>query len=137
MILAAGLIALFLAPASPEAEIRAVLDRQQADWNRGAIVSFMTGYDESPATTFQGKALVRGFASVLERYKKQYPDQARMGKLTFSAIDIRMLGPDAALVLGAFALERDTEAGGAASGRFTLVFRKTPQGWKIIHDHTS
>ena len=24
-----------------------------------------------------------------------------------------------------------------ATGRFTLLFRKFPDGWKIVHDHTS
>jgi putative transposase len=76
MILTASLLALLFAPPAPEAEIRAVLDKQQADWNRGDVVAFMSGYEESPAITFQGKALARGFAAVLERYKKK-PDGNR------------------------------------------------------------
>ena len=44
-----------------------------------------------------------------------------------------MLGPEAALVTGRFDLDRKEPA----TGRFTLVFRKTNRGWKIIHDHTS
>ena len=132
------IFAVCLALATPEAEIRAVLDRQMGDWNRANVESFMTAYDNSPEITFMGRAGInRGYAGVLERYRKSYPNQAAMGKLEFSEIEVRMLGADAALVLGRFHLERSAEGGGEASGRFTLVWRKTAAGWKIIHDHTS
>lgn len=124
---------LFLMAASPEADIRAVLERQQADWNRGDLVAFMTGYEDANTTTFMGKVITRGYRSVLERYEKAYPDAESRGKLRFSEIEVRMLGDDCALVLGRFELERKQPA----SGRFTLVFKKTGGGWKVIHDHTS
>jgi ketosteroid isomerase-like protein len=60
-----------------------------------------------------------------------------MGTLAFSNVAVRMLGPDLALVTGEFHLERTAAGGGSASGRYTLILRKTPAGWKIIHDHTS
>jgi uncharacterized protein (TIGR02246 family) len=123
--------------AGPEAEMRAVLERQAADWNRGDIVAFMTGYEDAGSTTFQGQALTRGYQQVLDRYRTRYATRAAMGRLTFSEIEVRVLGGEAGLVLGRFALEREAAAGGPASGRFTLVFRKTARGWKIIHDHTS
>jgi ketosteroid isomerase-like protein len=40
-------------------------------------------------------------------------------------------------VLGKFFLTRSAAGGGDATGQFTLVLRKTKQGWKIVHDHTS
>ena len=131
------LFLLLLALATPEADIRAVLDRQQADWNRGDIEAFMTGYLDSPETTFQGTALARGYQQVLNGYKRRYASRAAMGSLQFSELEVKMLGDEAAFVLGKFALDRSAEAGGPASGRFTLIFRKTPRGWKIVHDHTS
>jgi uncharacterized protein (TIGR02246 family) len=124
--------------AGSEQEVRALLERQEADWNRGDVEAFMTGYEKSEATTFTGGGnLVRGFQSVLQRYRKNYPDKSRMGQLTFSEIEVRMLGTDAALVLGRFRLERTKEAGGEALGRFTVVLQRKADGWKIIHDHTS
>jgi uncharacterized protein (TIGR02246 family) len=124
--------------AGSEPEVRALLARQEADWNRGDVEAFMTGYEDSEATTFTGGGnLIHGYQAVLERYRKNYPDKSRMGQLTFSEIEVRMLGRDAALVLGRFRLERTKEAGGEATGRYTLVLQRKAGRWKIIHDHTS
>lgn len=131
------LIALPLVAASPEAAIRQVLDDQTAAWNRGDIPTFMSGYDKSESTTFVGKTVTKGHAEVLQRYLKNYPTRDKMGTLQFSEIEVRMLGADYASVIGKFHLERTAEGGGEAAGIFTLVFHKTPQGWKIIIDHTS
>jgi ketosteroid isomerase-like protein len=97
----------------------------------------MTGYEDSPDTTFVGSAVTRGYANVLGRYLKSYPTKEKMGTLNFSDIEIRMLGSEYASVLGKFHLERTKEGGGPAQGIFTLLFKKTSAGWKIIQDHTS
>jgi ketosteroid isomerase-like protein len=76
----------------------------------------------------------RGWDALLERYKRSYPDRAAMGHLTFSEIEITPLGPDAAVILGHWQLQRDKDA---PEGVFTLVARRLPEGWRIIHDHTS
>lgn len=126
-----------LRAASPEADIRAVLDRQVADWNRGDVDAFMQGYDRSDQTLFIGKTVARGWQQVIERYRKSYPTKDRMGRLEFSDVEIHPLGADYALVVGRFHLTRDTENGGDASGIFSLTFHRTSAGWKIIADHTS
>ncbi|MBL0157529.1 MAG: nuclear transport factor 2 family protein [Bryobacterales bacterium] len=124
--------------AAPEVDVRAVLERQVAAWNQGDIETFMTTYIDSPELTFNGKdGVTRGYRPVLERYRKRYGTREAMGTLKFTEIEVRMLGAEAAVVLGRFDLARTEAGGGPASGRFTLVLRKTPQGWKIIHDHTS
>jgi ketosteroid isomerase-like protein len=132
------------APAAPRpqeasvrdaAQIRAVLDAQVAAWNQGDVTAFMQGYWNSPDTEFVGSSgIVRGWQPVLDRYRKTYPDRAAMGHLDFSGLEITILGPDAALVVGHFHLQRQNDA---PAGVFTLIFRKFPEGWKIIHDHTS
>lgn len=124
--------------AAPDAEVRAVLDKQVSSWNQGDIEAFMTTYIDSPELTFNGKeGVTRGYRPVLERYRKRYSSREAMGVLKFSEIEVRMLGAEGALVLGRFNLTRSQAGGGDATGRFTLVLRKTPEGWKIIHDHTS
>lgn len=123
------------APAGAEGPIRELLAQQQVAWNAGDVDSFLLGYWESEQLTFSGSGgITRGFAGVRERYKKSYPDRQAMGKLDFSDLEIRDLGPDAALVLGHWHLER---AKGDVGGVFSLVFERFPQGWRIIHDHTS
>lgn len=118
-----------------KAEIRGVLEAQAAAWNRGDIGGFMQGYWKSPQTTFAGaQGVERGWQAVFDRYRRAYPDRAAMGTLTFSDIEITLLAPDAALILGRWRLARHGDRPG---GVFTLVVRRFPEGWRIIHDHTS
>jgi uncharacterized protein (TIGR02246 family) len=115
--------------------IHAVLSAQQIAWNRGDVDAFLVGYWHSPELTFSGSSGVsRGWDGVQARYKKTYPDRAAMGQLDFSGLEFRFLGPDAALVLGRWDLKREKDELG---GVFSLVWQRFPDGWKIIHDHTS
>jgi len=124
------------AQAAPEA-IKQELDKQAEDWNRGDVNAFMQTYKDAPDTTFIGKIIQQGYQKILERYQHAYPNQAAMGKLDFSEIDVRMLGDKHAVVTGHFHLSRTTEGGGDARGIFSLVFEKEPEGWRIILDHTT
>jgi ketosteroid isomerase-like protein len=118
-----------------QAEITGVLNAQQAAWNRGDVDVFLRGYWHSPELTFSGSnGISRGWEGVMVRYKKNYPDRAAMGQLDFSGLEFRFLGPDAALVLGHWHLKRDK---GDIGGVFSLVWQRFPEGWKIVHDHTS
>jgi uncharacterized protein (TIGR02246 family) len=124
-------------PSGPDAAaIKKVLETQQDAWNRGDVNAFLEGYWRSPELTFSGSSgIARGFDAVRARYQKNYPDRAAMGTLDFSALEIRLLGHDAALVLGHWHL---TRAQGDIGGVFSLVFQRFPnEGWRIIHDHTS
>ena len=117
------------------AQIRSVLRAQQDAWNRGDIDRFMNGYARSPSTVFVSEDTVRrGWETVRERYLKKYSDRAKMGTLTFSDLDITLLSPDAAVVIGHWSLKR---ANDQPHGRFTLIFKRLPEGWRIVHDHTS
>jgi uncharacterized protein (TIGR02246 family) len=119
-------------------DIRAVLTHSEEAWNRGDLAAFAAYYDDSPETTFVGKDVVRGgMQAILARYRRAYPTREAMGTLSFSHIEVRMLAPDAALVTGEFHLERTAAGGGNAAGHYTLILRKRPAGWRIIHDHTS
>ncbi len=123
------------APKSDREAITAVLNAQESAWNRGDVDAFLVGYWHSPELTFSGgSGVARGWDGVLARYKKNYPDKAAMGHLDFSELEFRFLEPDAALVLGHWHLKRENDELG---GVFSLVWRRFPDGWKIIHDHTS
>jgi uncharacterized protein (TIGR02246 family) len=119
-------------------EIRVMMEKAQANWNRGDLAAFAADYEDSPDTTFVGKDVTRGgTAAVLARYQSHYPNREAMGTLTYSELSIRVLAPDVVLATGKYSLKRTAAGGGDATGRFTLVIRKTPKGWKIIHDHSS
>ncbi|HZE63748.1 MAG TPA: nuclear transport factor 2 family protein [Pyrinomonadaceae bacterium] len=115
--------------------IQAVLDAQCAAWNRGDIEGFMDGYERSEKTVFVGgDNVTRGWQTVLDRYKRNYDSREKMGTLTFSDLEITPIGNDAALVLMRWHLQRAKDE---PHGRSTLIMRRTKQGWKIAHDHSS
>ena len=125
------------AAASDRAAIEHVLRVQQEAWNRHDLDAFMAGYWNSPQLTFfSGPRESHGWQEALDHYRATYSGPGHeMGKLEFSDLRIEMLGPDAAFVRGEFHLVMSD--GKTPHGIFTLVFRRFPDGWKIVHDHTS
>jgi uncharacterized protein (TIGR02246 family) len=123
--------------------IQAAIDAQADAWNRADIPAFMQTYENSPDTTFIGTKVRKGYGPIFERYKSAYTTPEQMGKLTFSDIDIRLLPSSSgkveyAVVTGTFHLQRSAHGEAKKDdGIFSLVWRKGPQGWKIILDHTS
>ena len=122
---------------TPEEEIRQVLQAQVDAWNFGDLESFMAGYWKSPELTFFSNAAeTKGWQPTLDRYKQRYQGEGHaMGKLDFPALQITVLSNDAAFVWGQFHLKMPD--GKEPHGMFTLVLRKFPEGWKIVHDHSS
>ncbi|HEX8142147.1 MAG TPA: nuclear transport factor 2 family protein [Pyrinomonadaceae bacterium] len=117
------------------AAVRAVLDAQVAAWNRGDIEAFMEGYRRSPETVFiSGDSLTRGWQTVLNRYKRNYDTREKMGTLSFLEIEIVPVNSDTAVAFGRWQLSR---LAFTPHGRFTLILRRTREGWRIVHDHTS
>ncbi|MCW5963421.1 MAG: SgcJ/EcaC family oxidoreductase [Bryobacterales bacterium] len=123
--------------ADERAAVMAVLEAQQAAWNAGDLAGFLEGYERTAEITFVGREVSRGYDGLEARYRRAYGTREQMGTLTFSELEFRPLGPGVAFVIGRFALARTEAGGGPATGRFTLVLRKTADGWKAIHDHTS
>jgi ketosteroid isomerase-like protein len=117
--------------------VEQVLHTQQDAWNHHDIDKFMDGYWNSPDLTFfSGAKETSGWQGTLDRYKGTYASPGHeMGQLEFSGLRVEPLGSDAAFVRGAWKLTMSD--GKTPHGLFTLVFRKFPDGWKIIHDHTS
>lgn len=117
-----------------ERDIVAVMDAQTAAWNRGDIDGFMLGYWNSDDLVFVSNDVTRGWRPTLERYKKSYATREKMGTLKFSDLRVNVLSKDAAVVLGSWSLARASDN---PKGKFTLIFRKFKDGWRIVHDHTS
>ena len=136
MTLAMGAFGADGSDAGPQA-IRKVLAEQAAAWNRHDLEGFMAGYWNSPELTFfSGAHETQGWQGALDRYKNNYQSAGHeMGKLEFSNLRIEMLAPDAAFVRGEFHLTMPD--GKTPHGLFTLIFRKFPEGWKVVHDHSA
>lgn len=126
------------AHAKDRSAITQLITTQQDSWNKGDIDAFMSAYWKSSDLTFSGsRGTERGYDAVYARYKKAYPDRASMGRLDFSQLEFHFTGNDGALVLGHWHLTREKSGGGDIGGVFSLVWQRFPEGWRIIHDHTS
>jgi ketosteroid isomerase-like protein len=118
-------------------EIRALLDRQVADWNRKDLDGFLAGYWDSPKVVFlSGGERSEGFAAMRDRYRRNYQAEGKeMGTLKFSGVEVERLGTDSAFARGRWELTKSD--GTHPGGLFTLILKKLPEGWRIVHDHTS
>jgi ketosteroid isomerase-like protein len=137
--LAAALACGAPAAAAPDdtAPIRRVLDEQVAAWNRKDLEGYMAGYWKSPELTFfGGGAVTRGWQATLDRYRQRYQGEGKeMGTLSFGELTVEKLGPEAAVARGEWRLKMSD--GKAPHGLFTVIFRRFPEGWRIVHDHSS
>jgi ketosteroid isomerase-like protein len=118
-------------------EIRAVLDRQVERWNAGDLDGFALTYRKSPELVFQsGGERSVGWEAMRERYRKRYQAEGKaMGRLTFDRLEVRVLGAESGYAFGRWALAMPD--GSMPSGLFTVILRRLPEGWRIVHDHTS
>lgn len=125
------------ASGSAEQEITTVLNDQVSAWNKGDLKGYMAGYWNSPELTFfSGGTITKGWQPTLDRYRQRYQSGGReMGKLDFSEMTVEVLGPESAVTRGRWRLKMKN--GEQPHGLFTVVFRKFPEGWRIIHDHSS
>ena len=124
------------ADGAEDAAVRKVLADQVEAWNRGDLEAFMAGYWKSDRLTFtSGDKQTKGWQATLDRYRQRYQAEGKeMGKLAFEGLDVEVLGADHALVRGRFRLRLGQES---PTGLFTLILRRFPEGWRIVHDHTS
>jgi ketosteroid isomerase-like protein len=118
-----------------ETAIKNVLQTQEVAWNTGRVDDFMKGYWKSDSLMFVGKSgITYGWQKTLDNYKKNYPDAAAMGTLTFTLLELKPLSPKYYFVIGKWNLIRTA---GNIGGYFSLLFKKIEGEWLIICDHTS
>lgn len=139
-LVSAGLCAWVVVLAIGKAEeqsIRMVLDEQEKAWNRGDLEGYMQGYWKSPELTFySGGTVTRGWEATLERYRRRYKAEGKeMGRLDFTEDTVEMLGADAAVGRGRWNLTLSD--GKKLTGLYTVILKRLPEGWRIVHDHSS
>ena len=125
------------AAGSSTEQIKAVLGAQADAWNKGDLDAFMTGYLQSPDTSYtSGGTEVWGYDALRQRYQNKYgASKDTMGNLTFSDLKVFDLGAKDALCIGHWHLEPHDKP--QVNGVFSLVLVRARDGWKIMHDHTS
>jgi beta-aspartyl-peptidase (threonine type) len=121
----------------PLSAIRRVLQAQTEAWNRGDLEGYMEGYWKSEQLSFYGGGIpLRGWQATLERYRRRYQAEGRaLGHLDFPDQEVELLGPDAALARGSYHLKMPD--GSEPRGLYTVILRRLPEGWRIVHDHSS
>jgi ketosteroid isomerase-like protein len=121
--------------AADEAAIRAATTASADAWNRGDLKGHVAIYVDS--VTFMTRNGPRpGVVAVEQSFAATYfRDGQPKQQLRFEQVTIRRLDANSALETGRFILS----GGGQPdqSGWFTLVWVRTPAGWKAVHDHTS
>ncbi len=123
------------AQSNDETIVRQILSKQEKAWNKGDKESFMQGYWKSDSLMFIGKSGVTyGWQQTLDNYKRNYPDTAAMGNLTFNLLEVKPLSPLYYFITGKWHLQRTA---GNLEGYFTLLFKKINGRWLIIKDHSS
>jgi ketosteroid isomerase-like protein len=120
-----------------ELDIIKVLVAQENAWNKGDLAAFASSFKDSPDTLFITHQVFRGFAGLVDEYKRDYPSRGAMGTLTYSDLEVHPLDENFAVVIGRYRLERSKKDGGNVEGLFSLVVEKTDNGWKIVVDHTT
>lgn len=117
-------------------QIAALIDGQVRAWNRGDLQGYMDGYAHTPALIFtSGGHIRRGWQDAFDHFHARYATDPRaMGTLAFKIESIDAVGGDGAVVLADWDL---TGAEHPGHGVFTLVLERRPEGWRIVHDHTS
>ncbi len=126
-------------PQSNNADAQAVLQllrNQEAAWNNGDLKGFMQGYWNSPKLSFfSGRDKRNGWRETYERYRERYQKPgSEMGKLTFSDLTAEPLSKTTMLVRGRWKLDMSKQS---VDGLFSLIVQNKPEGWRIVHDHTS
>jgi ketosteroid isomerase-like protein len=116
--------------------VKAVLDAQATAWNKGDLDGYMNGYAKVEWLVFtSGGNVRRGWQETYDTFHKKYAQNpAAMGNLVFEILSIDSAGADGAVVLGNWILTNSPSDG---RGVFSVILERRPDGWKVIHDHTS
>jgi ketosteroid isomerase-like protein len=116
--------------------VKSVLDAQMNAWNKGDLDGYMNGYAKVDWLVFTSGGKVRqGWQETHDTFQNKYAQNpAAMGKLVFEILAIDPIGADGAVVLGNWILTNSPSDG---RGVFSVIVERRPDGWKVIHDHTS
>ena len=121
-------------PAALEGRLSALLNATAVNWNDGDLDGFIAPYGDSATYMTTDGPIHR--ADMRRHYETKYfAAGMKRRTLHFEQLSVRPMGDDYALMTGRYVLEGGTAP--PQTGWFTLVWGKTPAGWRILHDHSS
>lgn len=114
--------------------IERAIEASAEAWNRGDLRGHLSLYVDT-VTFMTANGPEPGVEAVEAAFRATYfQDGLPRQTLGFESIRVRPLGPDAALSTGRFVLSGGGEPD--QTGWFTLVWQRTPEGWRAVHDHS-
>ena len=124
-------------PAEPSdaQQVYAVILDQIKYWNAHDIEHYMDTYWKSPdlLVVVEGEQII-GWAEMLAAYQRGFPDRNEMGAVTLQRVKLQQISPEFYLALSWYTFSRNTKNSYCTD---TMIFRKLPEGWKIITSHAS
>ena len=116
--------------------ITGVIEAQAAAWNKGDLDGYMAGYAKIDQLIFtSGGKIRRGYQATYDAFMTKYAqDRSKMGTLSFEIVEVQAVGADGAIVLGKWNLTGSPSDGNSV---FSVILERRPEGWRIVHDHTS
>ena len=111
-----------------------MLDASAEAWTRGDLEGFLDDYAEDAVMV--GSTTLRGRDAIREAYRSGYwSGGAPEDGLRFRILDTRLIGADAAVVLGRYELFARDTGEVRSSGVFSLPMERRGEAWRIVHDH--
>lgn len=123
-------------PAAFRAAVDSLLSESEKSWNGGDLDGFLHWYRRGAETSFMGSAgPIYGWETIRSRYAPRFAPGAERDSLRFEGLQTRALAPWLGLATARYVLFQGDSI--SSQGIFTLVLERTPEGWRIIHDHSS
>ena len=125
--------------------VQTLLAEQAAAWSRGDIDAFCSVYTND-AVFVSPSGITHGRQAVLARYRRRYPDQQTMGRLTLDVIEMHLATGTEVSMMGDARPSRvhgvsvtarwhlAREGMDDASGLTLIVLTPTSDGWRIVQD---
>jgi ketosteroid isomerase-like protein len=122
-------------PASERSAILSTIQRMEDAWNRGDFRGYMAGFENPGVVFVSGGKFQQGWQGTLDHYIRDYGGSPeRRGHLHFYNMEIDLLAPDAAMLIGQYRLVRGQRI---TEGVNTRLFRKIDGKWLITMNHVS
>ena len=116
------------------------LVKQFAEAAQKDVTAMLVMYDPGPgAASISNGQIERGMEAIRKSADQNLVGTQGKMKIDLGSIDVTSLGHGYALSVTPFALTETTSSlfSPQRKGVSTLVWKQTPQGWRVIHEHES